>query len=161
MMGDGSDRAPLYDAMRKRKFALCVNEFRELASQADRAAPIALGYIYFMGGDGVRRDYRQALRWFEEVNLEDDVSGLVASHLATIYYKGLGVAKNHRAAAKYLRSAALHGHGRSRVLMAILQKKGDGTLRKPRAAETILRASVCDRKLGVIMRLFALISLYP
>ena len=161
MTDNHSKRVPLIDAMRTGEFAPHVDELRECASLGDNAASIALGYIYFRGSDGIRKDYDEALFWFKKIKLEDDVTGFVAGHLAAIYYKGLGVAKNHQMAAKYLRSAALHGHRKSRVLFAILQKKGDGTLKKPHSAETILRASVCDSKLSVMMRFLAHVWLYP
>jgi TPR repeat protein len=160
-MDNQPQRASLIDAMRKGEFACRVDELRERASQGDNSASIALGHIYFQGGDSVRKDYVEALYWFKKVKPEDDVTGFVASHLATIYYKGFGVSKNHRIAAKYLRSAALRGQRKSKVLFAILQKKGDGTLKKPRSAETILRASVCDPKLSVMTRFLALVWLYP
>ena len=159
MTDNHSQRAPLIDAIRKGEFAPHVDELREHASQGNIASSIALGHIYFRGGDGVPKDYGEALYWFENVKLEDDVTGFVASHLATIYYKGLGVTKNHRMAAKYLRSAALHGHSKSMVLFAILQKKGNGMLKKSRSAETILRASVCDSNLSIMMRFLALVLL--
>ncbi|WP_329741601.1 hypothetical protein [Dyella sp. A6] len=155
MSDNHSQRELLSDAMRKGKFAPYVDGLRERASKGDQSALIALGYIYFRGGEGVQNNYSEALFWFKKFKLEDDVDGFVASHIATIYYKGLGVAKNHRLAAKYLRSAALRGHGRSRILFAILQKKGDGTLKKPRTAEMIFRASVCDTKLSIRMRFLA------
>ena len=161
MKDNNSQRAPLLDAIRKGEFALHVDELRERAAQGNIASSIALGHIYFRGGDSVPKDYGEALYWFKRIKLEDDATGFVASQLATIYYKGLGVAKNRRIAAKYLRSAALHGHSKSRVLFAILQKKGSGTLKKPRSAGTILRASVCDSSLNIMMRFLALVWLYP
>lgn len=161
MTDNHSQRAPLIYAMRSGELASYADELRARASQGDNAAPIALGYIYFRGGGDVRKDYGEALLWFKKIKLKDDLTGFVASHLATIYYKGLGVAKNHRIAARYLRSAALRGHGKSRVLFAALQKKGDGTLKKPRSAATILRASVFDSKLSVMTRLLAFVWLYP
>jgi TPR repeat protein len=159
-MDNHSQHAPLIDAMRKREFAPYIDELRERASKGDNSASIALGYIYFRGGDNVPRDYIEALYWFKKIKLEDDVTGFVAGHLATIYYKGLGVAKNRQVAAKYLRSAALRGHRKSMVLLAVLQKKDNGTLKKLRSSETILRASVCDSKLSVMMRFLALMWLY-
>jgi TPR repeat protein len=148
--------ASIVDEMRKKGSVSGISQFRDRALQGDNASLIALGYIYFR-----RKNYGEALFWFEKVKLENDITGFVASHLATIYYKGLGITKNHRIAAKYLRSAALRGRVESRVLFAILQKKGDGTLKKLRAAETMLRASVCDPKLSVRMRFLALVWLYP
>lgn len=159
MTDNHSQRAPLVDALRKGEFSPYVDELRERALQGDSSALIALGSIYFRGGDGVRKDYNAAAYWFGKVQLEYDVTGFVASHLATIYYKGLGVAEDHQKAARYLRSAALHGHGNSIVMFAILQKKGDGTLKKPQSAKTIFRSSVCNSKLNIGMRFLALLWL--
>lgn len=161
MTDNHSQRLPLIDAIKKGKFASYIDELCELALQGDSSASIALGHIYFRGGDGVCKDYHTALYWFKMVKPEYDVTGIVARHIAIIYYKGLGVAKDHQNAAKYMRRSALHGYGNSMILFAIMQKKGDGTLKKIRASETILRASVCDSKLSVMTRFLALMWLYP
>lgn len=153
-------RASLVEVIKGGEFASHLEELQGLALQDDAAA-IALGYIYFCGGRGVPRDYGKALRWFKKVEKESDVNGFVAWHLAIMYYRGLGVLRNNQLAAKYLRRAALCGHSKSRIFFAILQKKGDGTLRKQRSAETILRAGLCDSSLNATTRLLALVWLLP
>jgi hypothetical protein len=154
MTDDRAVRDSLVEAARTGEFP-GVSELRERVAHGDQGALILLGHLYFRGVGGVRKDYGEALYWFRKFKLEYDVTGLVAAHLAKIHYLGLGVPRSRRMAAWYLRSAALRGHGRSRIAFAMLQKKGDGTLMKPRAANTLLRASACDPRLSVMMRLAA------
>ena len=149
----------MLDAIKSGDFLPYMAELKTRASTGDTPAAIALGHIFFKGGRGVRKDYVAARHWWQKVRLEDDVTGFVANRLATIYYKGHGVSKNHHTAYKYLRSACLHGHRTSMVVLAMLYKRGDGTLKRPRAAKILLKASVADPKVGNVMRFFALVFL--
>ena len=144
------------NAFQNRNFSPYIAELSELAALGNSAAALALGHIYFRGGRGVPKNYITARYWWQRVNLEYDVNGFVASNLGRIYDKGLGVPADHRKAFKYLRSASLHGNLKSFVLLAILSKKGDGTVKKPHAADVMLRASISDPKQSVWMRLLAL-----
>lgn len=149
----------LLDMVKNSDFLPHMAEVKARASMGDIAAAMALGHMFFKGGRGVRKDYIAARHWFEEVSLKDDVTGFVANRLAIIYYKGLGVSKNHHKAYRYLRSAVLHGHRNSRVLLAILNKKGDGNIKKPHAARILLKSSLFDSKVSKVLRLLALVWL--
>ncbi|MBB6184648.1 tetratricopeptide repeat protein [Oleiagrimonas soli] len=135
-------------------------ELIKRALLGDNSARIALGYAYFKGCGGVKKNYNNALYWFEKVELKYDATGFVANHLALIYYKGLGVARDQEKAMKYFRSASLHNHGASKILFAILQKRREDFSRKSRSAEILLRSSVCNPKVDLKMRFLALLWLW-
>ncbi len=157
--GASTNFPELLDMVGSADFLPYMAEVNARASMGDIAAAMALGHIFFKGGRGVRKDYIAARHWLEKVSLEDDVTGFVANRLAIIYYKGLGVSTDHDKAYKYLRSAILHGHRNSRVLLAILNKKGDGAFKKPHAARILLKASLADPKVSKVMRILALVWL--
>ena len=136
-----------------------IDALKERASKGDCAAAIALGQVYFKGGLGVSKDYDAARNWWQQVKPEYDATGFVANRLATIYYKGLGVPRDRKKAYRYLRSAAVHGHRKSLVLLAILNKQGYGTVCKPRTSRTILCSSAANDKLSLATRFLALLWL--
>ena len=158
-LGATTNFPELLDIVRSGDFLPYMAEVKARASMGDIAAAMALGHMFFKGGRGVPKDYIAARHWFERVSLKDDVTGFVANRLAIIYYKGLGVSTNHHEAYRYLRSAILHGHRNSRVLLAILNKKGDGTVKKPHSAHVLLKSSLFDSKVSKVMRFLALVWL--
>lgn len=75
-------RARLDEALMRGEFAPYVDELRQRASRGDNAALIALGHMHFKGGDGVERNYGEALFWFKDVKHEYDATGFAAIHLS-------------------------------------------------------------------------------
>lgn len=152
---------PLAEAIQKKKFSSCVEDLRALAEGGSPGAFIALGHIFFRGGDGIPKDYKEALYWLSKVKHEYDVTGFVEFHIGMIYDRGFGVSIDRRIAFKYFRSAALHGNRHALLMVAAMQRNGEGTFRKSRTAETIFRYCVCNKKSSIFMRFYALVSLSP
>lgn len=147
--------------LRARKYGACVEELRALAEGDNYAARIALADIYLRGGDGIQKDYREALRWLKTIRVNADDTGLAASMLAGIYGKGLGVEPDHRRAFKYLRRAILSGQRSGLLVAGIMLNRGDGTIKKPRTAQLIFRSYLGDNRMGVLSRLLALLYVTP
>lgn len=151
----------LRESLKEKKFSSCIQELHGLATHNDVAALIAMAHIYFYGGGGVKKDYSVALIWLNKIKLKDDITGHAAHCLGIIYYKGLSVSSSHRQAFKYFRSAALHGNRISLLMVAAMQKEGDGTLKKLRTSKIIFSSSFRDKKLSISMRIFALLWVCP
>ncbi len=145
----------LIDVLRTSRFARHMVELRERADQGESAAALTLGEIYFRGGDGIHKDCSAARYWFERVDLNYDGTAYPAWRLGVMYFKGQGGPKDINRAAKYFRKAVLRGHYPSRMLLAILYKKGAGSVDKSRTSETILRSTVSNSELKISMRLIA------
>lgn len=56
---------------------------------------------HFRIGNKIRQDYGKALFWYKEAITHDDVPTDVYKSLGDLYYKGLGVAQDYAAAARY------------------------------------------------------------
>lgn len=126
-----------------------------MAEQGNCSALMALSHIFFHGGGGVRKDYRAALGWLDKINPEDDITGYASYLLGVIYYKGLGIATRRRIAFKYFRFAALNGDQKSLFMVAVMQRSGNETLKKTRAAKIIFGSIFRNTKSGIAIRILA------
>jgi TPR repeat protein len=66
--------------------------------------------MYYLG-EGVNKDYREALKWFLLSAGQGNADA--QSWLGVMYSEGKGVTKNHKEALKWYRLAAAQGHVRS------------------------------------------------
>jgi TPR repeat protein len=144
-------RAPLHQQFDSKQYAKCLPGLEALAEQRDLEAAIMAGHICFFGGGGVRKDYSKARRWLEVVN-DDGYLPYAAYQLGIIYYKGLGLASDHRAAYRLFRRGGLRGHAKSLVMVGWMQRDGDGVLRKRRSGKAILFHCTRDKRLSIPMR---------
>lgn len=145
----------LLEAIKRKKFSSCIQELNNLAEQGNCSALIALSHIFFHGGGGIRKDYKAALGWLNKIKPEDDVTGYAAYRLGIIYYKGLGLVPRRRLAFKYFRNAALHGSHMGLFMVAVMQKRGNETLKKTHASKIIFGSIFRNRKLGFVIRMLA------
>lgn len=148
-------------AIKEKRLSSCLLELQAWAAQGDPVARIALAHAFFYGGHGVERNFEQAKHWLERIDAEDDLRGYAAYRLGIIYYKGLSVASDHVKAFRSFRSAALRGNHKSLLMVAAMQKEGDGTLKKRRTAKMIFWTCAKDRSLSIPMRTLALLWLIP
>ncbi|MDA7897678.1 sel1 repeat family protein, partial [Akkermansiaceae bacterium] len=76
---------------------------QELAEQGDANAQYNLGGMYF-GGEGVPKDYTEAVKWFRKAAEQGNAESQYALFL--IYFHGDGVPKDSTEGTKWLRMAA-------------------------------------------------------
>ena len=81
--------------------------FTKAAEHGDPFTQVHIGSMYFYG-KGVQQDYTQALGWFIKARGqgENTASPLASEWLGSMYWQGLGTAKNLEAAYKFLLEAA-------------------------------------------------------
>ena len=76
------------------------------ADKDSSSAQTWIGYLYLYGGNGIDKDYAQAMKWLKMAVDQGNESAMY--HLAGMYKDGLGTEKDINAAAElYLKSAEL------------------------------------------------------
>lgn len=96
---------------------------RALAEQGDAAAQARLGEAYYTG-DGVARDFEEAVRWARRAVEQENAHG--QGLLAAAYNTGRGVAQDAETALHWARLAAEQGHARGRTVLAFIYANGSG-----------------------------------
>ncbi|MDR1275864.1 MAG: sel1 repeat family protein [Candidatus Accumulibacter sp.] len=76
------------------------------AMRGDAAAQYILGVLY-QNGEGVRKDYAKAAKWFKKAAEQGDARA--QNNLGLLYAEGRGVPKDDAKAAEWLRKAAEGG----------------------------------------------------
>jgi uncharacterized protein len=103
--------------------ARVVAACRRLAEQGDAVAQYILGMMYFMG-QGVQKDYLEALTWFQEA-AGQGVAG-AQFMVGRAYFRGFGVRVDFAVAAKWFRKAAEQGDVMAETELATLYRDGLG-----------------------------------
>jgi TPR repeat protein len=142
----------LLEAMKAGRVSHLLLETQAEAAKGDAAAMVALSSAYLSGKHGLQRNYVEARRWLEKIDTGEDPLGYAPHNLGIIYYKGLGVAVDHRKAFGYFRRAALLGRTTSKIAVAAMLGDGKGTLGKPVAAKTLFRHCAKDRGTHPLVR---------
>ena len=83
----------------KTNFSRCLDK----SKRGDASAQYLLGFMY-VNGDGVRKDYKKAVKWF--TNAADQGHARAQNNLGYRYSKGLGVEKDYKKAVKWFTKAA-------------------------------------------------------
>lgn len=81
--------------------------FRRAAFRGDAEAMLALGSLYYTGGDGIPQDYAKALEWLLLAAAKDNAHAKTG--LGALYHHGYGVPKDDRQAVEFLYAAAMQG----------------------------------------------------
>jgi TPR repeat protein len=104
-------------------YELSMALLKPLAERGGARAQHYLGTMYG-GGDGVRQDYREAIRWHLMSAEQGDADS--QSHLGFLYENGLGAARDEQLAAQWYAKAADQGDAYSQARLATLYKDGRG-----------------------------------
>jgi TPR repeat protein len=105
----------------------------------DPAAQTMIGNR-FRNGEGVDRDYKEAVQWYRKA-AEQDYEG-AQNNLAAMYEKGLGVPKDEHEALKWYRRAAEQGNVYAQHSLGSMYRDGRGGPRDHgEAAKWILKAA--------------------
>jgi len=98
---------------------------RSAAQKGNPVAQFFLGLRYYMGSEGVSKDYSEAAKWWlksAEQSFPD-----AEQAIADLYYKGLGVEQDYGLALKWAKRSALHGNSISCLSVSTMYMKGQGT----------------------------------
>ncbi len=84
---------------------------------------------YYLTGEGVEKDYKEALKWYKrsvEEGKKDDKT--IYFMIGSMYYNGLGTLKDTSEAAKWYEKAAEKGDAFSQAMLAMQYYSGQGIL---------------------------------
>jgi len=100
-----------------------VQRYIEKAKDGDIDAQYNLGVIYYHG-EGVDRDYDEALSWFHMAAEQDDPDAQY--NLGFMYGRGEGIEKDRNLSMQWFNRAAGQGHvGATEILQKMLRKQSD------------------------------------
>jgi TPR repeat protein len=103
-----------------------VSRDRFLLSEAELGsvtAQVKLGKKY-ADGDGVQRDLKQSVYWFQQAAGQGNVEAMF--EVGRAYIRGAGVEANHPEAGRWLRAAAERGHTEAQFNLGVMYDKGFG-----------------------------------
>lgn len=106
--------------------AAAPHEWRALAARGDGDAQASLGLSYARG-QGVSRDYGEAVRWFR-LSAERG-SAIGQNNLAFMYRNGHGVRQDYAIAVMLYRLSAAQGYALAQGSLGVMYQNGDGIRR--------------------------------
>ena len=98
-------------------------KIKKLAEQGHANAQIKLGVMYY-NGEGVKKEYTEAARWFTKAAEQGDAEA--QNRLGLMYYKGLGVKKDYAEAVRWYTKAAEQGHAYAQYYLGVMYYYGIG-----------------------------------
>lgn len=119
-----------------------ADEIRGAAEQGDAAAQMMYGAMFEDGAAGVKKDERQALRWYLKAARQGYPK---AQHnLALLYEDGKGVEQDYKQAAIWYNKAAAAGFSEAQNNLAVLYILGNGVDANRDEAERLLRQAAAQ-----------------
>lgn len=100
-----------------------VSKDKRYANQGDANAQFNLGFMYYTG-DGVKQDYKEAIKWFTKSANQGNVNAQI--NLGAMYEEGIGVKKNYQEAIKWITRAANQGDTEAQTLLGARYYNGFG-----------------------------------
>lgn len=94
-------------------------ELVKKAEAGDAKAQCDLGSVYCLG-DGVTKDYKEAVKWWTRGAEQGNAKAQCA--LGVCYYEGDGVAKDYKEALKWLTKAAEQGIPEAKGVLGAIKK---------------------------------------
>ncbi len=135
-----------------------LSPFEQSLKQADGGdvnAQLLVGYSYLYGQNGAPVDYDKAFEYYAKAALQNDNVGL--NNLGSLYYSGVGVARNTAKAAILFEKAAAMGNAEAAVNLAFIFISGNGVEKNPQAAMDLFeQASSSENVAGRFMYGYAL-----
>ncbi|MDK9697685.1 MAG: caspase family protein [Siculibacillus sp.] len=126
--------------LKAERHADALRVFKDAAARGSPYASNEVGYLYYRGFGGLKKDYAQARPWFEKAaQLGVPVA---MSNLSFMYAHGIGIEKSEEKALHWLRRAEALGDPGAMVQLAWYHADGFGMPRDPRKGrELLLRAA--------------------
>jgi len=110
-----------------------LEQLLKKANAGDASAQFKLGINYALGGEGIIKDGKEAVRWFRMAAEQGDVGAQM--FLGSMYYGGtLGVIEDKKEAAKWCRMAAEQGESSSQSLLGLMYDSGEGVIEDDKEA---------------------------
>ena len=114
--------------------------FKEAAGRGSAYATGEIGYLYYRGFGGVKKDYAQALPWFEKA-AQLGVP-MAMTNLAYMYTHGIGTEKNLDKALMWLRRAEAVGFSGAMVTLGEHYLQGLGVPKDPARGVELMRRAI-------------------
>lgn len=115
----------------------------KLADGGDVNAQLLVGYSYLYGQNGAKVDYDKAFEYYARAAMQNDNVGL--NNLGSLYYSGIGVARNTAKAAILFEKAAALGNAEAAVNLGFILISGNGVEKNPAEAMNLFeKASSAD-----------------
>jgi len=115
-----------------------VDDCRKKAEQGDPNAQVILGWLY-EEGQGVRKDYKQAVKWYRKA--ADQGDGLAQYTLGLMYKNGQGVRKDYKQAVKWFRKSAEQRYKGAQYNLGDMYYRGQGVRKDYKQAVRWFRKS--------------------
>ncbi len=119
------------EAIRDGDFARAITGLEPLASNGNAIAQGSLGTLY-SNGQGVARDYSQAVKWYRKAAGQGNA--VAQFNLALSYSNGQGVARDYSQALKWYRKAAEQGNAAAQLNLGVAYGNGRGVGRDHKQA---------------------------
>ena len=122
------------DALKQQELSPNKNEPQEsyeqrlikMAESGDVDACLTLGYLYLFGENGIKKDEKQAFKYYSIAAEKNDIIAL--NNLGSLYYSGIGTKKNITEATKLFEKATQLGNYESGVNLAFIYLTQNSTL---------------------------------
>ena len=101
-----------------------VAALRASAEAGDAGAQNHLGILYLFGGDGIKKDSRKAIHWFQLSATQGNSNAQY--ELGVLYEEGEGVAKSYPKAIHWFRLSATQGNSNAQYELGVLYEEGEG-----------------------------------
>lgn len=129
----------------------------KLADEGNLQAQLFLGYSYLYGENGLKADYDKSFEYYGKAALQNDATGL--NNLGSLYYNGIGVARNPTKAAILFAKATELGNAEAAVNLGFMLISGNGIKKdKAKALECFEKASATDNSIAKFMTGYAYYS---
>jgi TPR repeat protein len=115
-MAGFAEGASAYNA---RNYPLALKEITPLAKAGHADAQHLLGLMYYMG-QGVPRDYKQAMAWHRRAALQGKADAQYV--LGAMYYTGNSVPQDQKVAVSWFRKAAEQGHAEAQHALGLMYR---------------------------------------
>jgi TPR repeat protein len=104
-----------------------LDAIRARAEQGDANAQFNLGWEYWLGGEKVRQDYDEAVKWWHKAAEQGDAKAQYT--LGLRYERGLRVPRDYAEALKLFRSASNQGLAQAQFQLGLMYHEGEGVTR--------------------------------
>ena len=111
-----TEGAAAYNA---KNYSVALKEIAPLAKGGHADAQHLLGLMYYMG-QGVARDYRQALVWHRKAAEQGKADAQYV--VGAMYYTGNAVPQDHQQSVSWFRKAAEQGHAQAQHALALMYR---------------------------------------
>ncbi len=117
-----------------------VEDLKLRAEAGDKGATRQLADLYYLGREGVERNFSEAARWYEKLARQGDARAQTS--LGLMYARGYGVKKNPETARRWWSFAAAQNDPGAQYNLGVIYSQGEGVpLDYAQAAQWLTRAA--------------------